>query len=73
MDSKVRKVTALVSVLGTMTALLALCCATICLGFGGTPPIGARYCMLAIAGLFTLTVVVGMLTYRQRKSRPEAS
>ena len=73
MDSKLSKMTALVSVLGTLTVLLALCFATICLGFGGTPPVGARYCMLAIAGLFALTVVVGLLTYRQRKSRPEAS
>jgi len=68
MNTKVSKLTGLVSVLGTLSVLLALCCAVICRGFGGTPPIGARFCMLGIAGLFTLTVVIGMITYRQRKA-----
>jgi hypothetical protein len=71
MDSKGTKLTASVTVLGTLTALLALCCAAICRGFNGTPPIGAKYCMLAIGGLFALTVVVGMVTYRQRKANLE--
>lgn len=70
MDPKVRKMTSLVSILGTLSVLLALCCATILRGFYGTIPMGARYCMLAIAGLFTLTIVIGILTYRMRNSRP---
>jgi hypothetical protein len=73
MDSKLSKLTALMSVLVTLTVLLALCCATICLGFDGTPPIGARYFMGGIAGLFTLTVVVGLVVFKQRKSHPKSS
>jgi hypothetical protein len=73
MDSKGTKLTALVSVLGTLTALLALCCAAICRGFDGTPPIGAKYCMIAIGCLFALTAVVGMVTYKQRKASSGAS
>lgn len=73
MDSKGTRLTALASVLGTLTALLALCFAIIRRGFDGSLPTGAKYCLLAIVGLFTLTVVVGLLAYRQRKGSSEVS
>jgi hypothetical protein len=67
MDSKGTTLIAWVSVSGTLTALLALCCATICRGFDGSSPIGAKYSMLAIGALFALTLLVGLITCRQRK------